>query len=104
MTRSEGPEEQRTNSIEHTLSRLVEALAEIEHQRWAHWQTYVHSNASRQDDGSLVIPASLASHWERLIATPYQALTEQEKASDREQVQRYMPLIIGAIESARSDA
>jgi hypothetical protein len=71
---------------------LFEALAAAEHERWSHWQAYVH-RLYKQPDGSVIIPAGHVAAWERQIATPYMALTEQEKASDREQVQRYWHLI-----------
>ena len=50
---------------------MVEQLAAIEHERWAHWQRYVHDQCERQDDGSLVIPAELATRWQAQIETPY---------------------------------
>lgn len=71
---------------------LREQLAVIEHERWAHWQRYMHSLCTRTDDGSLVIPARSVEHWERQIDTAYGDLTEAEKSSDREQVDRYWPL------------
>jgi hypothetical protein len=76
------------------LNELLETLASIEHERWSHWQRYVHSKSvAHGDGGALVIPADLVERWERLIATPYSELTEEEKESDREQVRRYLPLI-----------
>lgn len=74
--------------------QTVERLAAIEHERWAHWQRYVHEQCERQEDGSLVIPAELAERWETQIETPYAELSEQEKDSDREQVHRYLSTII----------
>ncbi len=75
------------------LDKLLEAFASIEHDRWAHWQRYVHSRCNPGEGGSLVIPAELVTRWERLIATPYSELSEQEKESDREQVRKYLPII-----------
>ncbi|GAA1146812.1 hypothetical protein GCM10009630_51560 [Kribbella jejuensis] len=72
----------------------VERLAAIEHDRWAHWQRYLHDHCERTGDGSLVIPAELAARWEIQIETRYPELSEQEKESDREQVYRYLPTII----------
>ncbi|PWR15093.1 hypothetical protein DKT69_12805 [Micromonospora sicca] len=74
--------------------QTVERLAAIEHERWAHWQRYVHEQCESQEDGSLVIPAELAERWETQIETPYAELSEQEKDSDREQVHRYLSTII----------
>jgi hypothetical protein len=72
---------------------LIEALAAIEHERWAHWQQYVHQQGTRCEDGSIVLPPHLVKHWERQIATAYKDLTEEEKQSDRDQVGKYLPLI-----------
>jgi len=85
---------------------LIEALADIEHQRWSDWQKYLHGQCERepvqmeQPDGSwtfgsdFIIPCVMADRWERQIATPYADLSEREKASDRAQVARYWPLIV----------
>lgn len=76
---------------------LFEKLAAIEHERWAHWQKYMHSQGSREptivSTGDLVIPSVLVEQWERQIATTYADLTEKEKDSDREQVHRYWGLV-----------
>ena len=83
--------------IETLLSEIVEELASIEHERWAHWQRYVHQQGIAQTDGSLIIPAEIVRRWETQIATSYVDLSEAEKQSDREQVSRYLPLIVSAI-------
>lgn len=77
-------------------SELIEELAFIEHERWSHWQRYMHEKASRNADGSLTIPADLVARWERLISTPYAQLTDEERESDREQVRRYLPIVAKA--------
>ncbi len=79
------------------LERLVEKLAEVEHERWSHWQSYMHSKCERRADGALVIPADLVAQWERQIATPYSELSVKERESDREQVQRYLPMMLKAL-------
>lgn len=72
----------------------IDRLAAVEHDRWAHWQQYLHDQCERRDDGSLVIPAELVSRWEEQIRTPYMDLTPKEQESDREQVHRYLPTVI----------
>lgn len=79
---------------------LLEKLAAIEHERWAHWQQYMHDQCRRADDGSLTIPAELAQRWQTQISTPYGDLTEAEKDSDREQVRRFLPTIGASIDAA----
>jgi len=80
-----------------TLDNLMETLAGVEHERWSHWQRYMHSKCERRSDGSLMIPAELVAQWERQIVTPYGELSESEKQSDRDQVRRYLPIILKAL-------
>lgn len=68
----------------------LEAIAAVEHQRWAHWQGYLHAQCIAHDDGTLVIPAHLATKWKRQIQTDYSELSDKEKASDREQAHEYI--------------
>ena len=78
-------------------SELLEQLAAVEHERWSHWQRFMHDQSVRNSDGSLTIPAALVSKWERLMQTPYAELNEKERESDREQVRRYLPLLTSRI-------
>ena len=77
--------------------QTLERLAAIEHERWAHWQRYVHDQCERQEDWSLVVPAELAGLWETQIETPYTELSKQEQKSDREQVRKYVPTIVDVL-------
>lgn len=84
------------------LSRLrdgdiIDALAAIEHERWAHWQRYLHTQCEPGPDGSLTIPAGLVRRWTDQMNTSYANLSEAEKESDREQVEQYLPIIEQAI-------
>lgn len=85
------------NEVQERLGAALERLASIEHERWAHWQRYMHSKAEQRPDGSMVIPADLVAQWSRQIETPYEALTPEERESDREQVRRYLPKIVEAL-------
>jgi len=85
------------DQIEHVLENIVEELAAIEHERWSHWQRYMHEKSTRQSDGSLVIAAELVERWERQMETPYSELSQEEKESDREQVRTYLPTITKAL-------
>ena len=84
------------SEVEAVLETLVERLAAVEHDRWAHWQRYMHGKAERRPDGALILPAELVERWEAQISTSYADLSEAEKESDREQVRRYLPLIAAA--------
>ena len=81
---------------------LLEKLSDIEHQRWCHWQRFMHDQGKRMPDGSLLLPAGLVSKWDRLIETPYSKLTDKERESDREQVHRYLPTVVQGL--ANKDA
>lgn len=84
------------SEVESLLEGIVDQLAAINHERWSHWQLYMHSKGDRLPDGALVLPAELVAYWEAQIATSYANLSEAEKLSDREQVRRYLPLIVAA--------
>ena len=84
------------------LDGLIEQLAAVEHERWSHWQRYVHSKGVRQPDGSLLLPADLVARWEKQTDTKYADLDEQERESDREQVRKYLPIIASAL-AAQTD-
>ena len=75
--------------------RIYEKLAAIEHERWADWQKYMHSKCVEADGEGMFVcfPATDYRHWERQIETAYAYLSEKEKDSDREQVDRYWPLL-----------
>lgn len=85
----------RVNEI---LIESIDKLAAIEHERWSHWQKYMHEKGVRQSDGSLTFSPELVARWERQMSTRYADLDEKEKQSDREQVFRYIPLLAAAIE------
>ena len=83
--------------IQNKLDELVGILAEKEHDRWAHWQKYMHErvyDSSQSINPHLkVIPTEDYNRWERQLNTPYSELSEKEKESDRKQVRKYLPII-----------
>ena len=85
------------SEVEKALNDLVDVLASIEHDRWSHWQRYMHRHGTKQADGALLIPGDLVSRWEKQIDTRYDALSEAEKESDRDQVRKYLPVIASAL-------
>ena len=80
------------------LTEIREQLAAIEHERWADWQKWVHQQLHRNNYGEWVLPEEVKYRWERQIETEYEHLSEKEKASDREQVDRYLPIILAWVE------
>jgi hypothetical protein len=80
-------------------NHLIEKLAAVEHERWSHWQRHLHEQCTPGADGSLTIPPHLVRQWTAQMNASYTQLTEQEKQSDREQVDRYLPVIVAALEA-----
>ncbi len=87
-----------------SMDELKEKLAVIEHDRWADWQRYVHDLCAKLPDGSLRIPAGKVKHWEGQIKTRYVFLSQKEMDSDREQVDRYWPLIVKLLADQKARA
>jgi len=83
---------------------LREELSAIEHERWANWQRYCHDKGKQNQDMTITLPAESVKHWERQINTSYSKLTEKEKDSDREQVDRYIGIIKDFISEVEADA
>lgn len=79
------------------LLALREKLAEQEHIKWADWQRYFHGKCLRREDGALVVPAGYVAALERLIATPYDELPREQQRADRDEVDRYWPLIMAEL-------
>mgnify|MGYP000455669168 CR=1 FL=1 len=88
------------DNIEAAFENAIEDLAAIEHERWAHWQRYLHDHAEQLPDGSLRIPPELVARWESQMGRSYAELDEKERASDRDQVRRYLPRIAAALRRA----
>jgi hypothetical protein len=78
--------------------RIIEKLADIEHQRWSGWQSYLHSKCQVCPNGDLLIPAGYVEHLEKQIKTPYKLLSYQEQESDRAEVMKYIDIIYSEIE------
>lgn len=78
---------------------IYEELAAIQHDIWASWQKYVHDHKLRRVriglDTSYTLSVKDVERWNRQIITPYADLTENEKDSDREQVDKFWHLICG---------
>lgn len=67
---------------------LLERLAELEHQQWAHWLNYMMDNATDEN----------IEEWVRKMRTSYSDLTEAEKESDRFWADKVLELIAEAID------
>lgn len=70
-----------------------EKIADVQHEIWANWMTYLFSVSIENENGSFTIPAEKAKRWMRQIDTPYPNLTEFEKASDLEQADKVLAIL-----------
>jgi len=78
-----------------TDQNLREAIAAVQHEIWAHWMRYQFSQGypDARHPGCLIVPAEKVERWTRQMNTPYSALTEGEKESDREQADKVLDVI-----------
>jgi len=70
-----------------------ELLAEQQHGIWSHWMKHQFSQCRRMDNGDMVIPSEEVIRWQRQMETPYVALSEQEKESDRHRADRVIAVL-----------
>jgi len=63
--------------------KLIEKLAALEHDQWAHWTKYMLANMTDEN----------IARWKEQIDTPYSELSEKEKDSDREWAQKVLDII-----------
>ncbi len=80
--------------LEKMPNQLVEALADIEHDRWSSWMRYMFSKGQfNNDDGTWTMPAWAVERWQGQANTKYAALSEKEKDSDRAEVDKTLRAI-----------
>lgn len=75
---------------------LREQIAALAHEQWAGWMRYLFSRCEKLQSGpytgGLVMPREWVDRWHRQVETPYAALSEAEKNSDREEADRVLAL------------
>jgi hypothetical protein len=60
--------------------KLIENLAELEHEQWIKWAGHFLNKVYRQNSPDY----ESIKRWEKQIKTPYKNLSEEEKDKDRE--------------------
>lgn len=75
------------------LISIIEIMADVEHERWARWQKYLHSLCTKNEDGSLTISKSRVKHWEKEIKTKYAELLENIKEYDRKEARNTISVL-----------
>lgn len=76
---------------------LRERLAEYAHSAWSGWMRYLFSKCYNTIDGRATIPIWAVDRWTRQSETEYAALPEEEKRSDRQEADKMLAVIKGAI-------
>jgi hypothetical protein len=72
---------------------MREQLAGLMHDIWTGWLIYMFSLCHENDDGSITIPKWAVERWKRQTLTAYDALSDQEKDSDRTEADRVLRLL-----------
>lgn len=72
---------------------LGERLAELAHVQWSGWMAYIFEKSTRNDDGTVAIPAWAVERWTRQMTTPYADLSEVEQASDHVEADRVLAVL-----------
>ena len=72
---------------------IVEALADLEHERWSSWMEYLFEVSTENEDGSVTIPSDKVERWQRQIDTPYDDLSDKEQESDRKEARKTIALL-----------
>jgi hypothetical protein len=84
--------------------QLIERLADLEHERWSKWMTYLFTKGYSRDDGAFVIDPESVDWWQHLIDTPYAELTERSKESDRVEVRKTLAVIEDVLGAGAADS
>lgn len=86
------------------MTELREALADLAHQQWSGWMTYLFDKGTFNEDGTWTMPACAAERWTRQMTTPYSELPEVERASDRAEASRVLCVLANYFASWGSQA
>jgi hypothetical protein len=79
-----------------SLVGVREQLAAYAHEAWSCWMKYLFSKCTPLTGGGLAIDRSLVERWERQMNTPYAELSEDEKASDRDEAHKMLDIMAKA--------
>lgn len=88
----------------HEKEQLINVLAEVQHEIWAHWMKYLYSKCEEYTielegkkikTGNLIIPVEEVAKWRRQMHTPYSQLSPKEQQSDQKIVKDFvLPVIL----------
>ena len=63
--------------------KLIDLLANLEHEQWSHWMTYFYKNDTSTN----------RDRWNKQMKTSYFKLSEKEKESDRKWARKVLMII-----------
>jgi len=72
---------------------LIEKLAAMQHEIWAHWMKYMFSQCVPGAAGGLLIPQRKVDQWKRQARTAYADLSATEQKSDIEQAEKVLAVL-----------
>jgi len=76
---------------------MRELLAAYAHRAWSGWMSYLFSKCETQPDGRVYLPSWAVERWKRQLTTPYADLSEEEKATDRQEADCILEVIYEAM-------
>ncbi len=68
--------------------KLLEALANLEHERWSHWMRWLFDHWTEDN----------IARWKQQMQTPYADLPEHSKESDRKEARKTLALLSKVVE------
>ena len=68
---------------------VIESLAEFFHNQWIHWMKYMIPIIEENNEETV----ESINKWKKQMKTPYKKLTNKEKESDREQVDKFFDFL-----------
>jgi hypothetical protein len=72
---------------------MREKLAALAHDQWSGWMKHLFGKCQINPNGTATIPKWAVDRWMRQMNTDYDALSEPEKDSDRQEADRYLEII-----------
>jgi hypothetical protein len=79
------------------MDEVREALAAYAHEAWAGWMRYLFEHGQFNEyNGTFIINADKVDRWYRQMDTPYVALSEAEKESDRDEADKMIAIVEAA--------
>lgn len=73
--------------------KIRERMAAAQHTIWAHWMGHLFAQGTLNEDGSWTMPKEKVEQWQRQMATDFADLSEDEKQSDRDQVDKMLDAV-----------